>query len=39
MNDSDTKLSVEGEHEEGLPGAKTVARAEGSTWKALRDIV
>ena len=33
MDESNTKSPVNGEGEEGLPGSKSVARAEGSTWK------
>ena len=32
MNESNTKSPVRGEGEEGLPGSKSVARAEGDTW-------
>ena len=32
MSESKTKSSVKGKDEEGLPGSKSVARAEGNTW-------
>ena len=32
MDESNTDWPVKGEGEEGLPGSKSVARAEGSTW-------
>jgi hypothetical protein len=32
MDESNTKSPVKGEGEEGLPGSKSVARAEGSIW-------
>jgi len=32
MDESNTKSPGRGEGEEGLPGSKSVARAEGSTW-------